>query len=57
MSTDGQKSTGQIPYEPSQCTCRHLVTLHAFNTKGLRAACSSSRCSCRLFVAAGTVSR
>jgi hypothetical protein len=54
---DPGAATGQQPYEPTFCECTHRVTLHAFNTRGMRAACSSSRCACRLFVAAGAVSR
>lgn len=37
----------------ARCTCRHLVSLHAINGKGMRAACSGSQCDCRLFVKAG----
>jgi len=54
---DPGAATGQQPYEPTRCGCKHLVTLHVINGKGQRAACSSSRCACRLFVAAGAVSR
>lgn len=57
MTTDGQKSTGQMPYEPLPCECTHLVTLHKPNTKGQRAACSRSDCDCRRFVAAQEVAR
>lgn len=57
MSSDGQASWGQTPYEPGRCECKHLVTLHAFNTKGQRAACSGSTCDCRRYVAAAAVSR
>ena len=52
MSTDGQESRGDIPYEPGYCGCSHLVTLHVINTKGQRAACSASTCHCRRYVAA-----
>lgn len=55
MTTDGQESRGDMPYEPTRCECGHLVTLHAFNTKGQRAACSASTCDCRRFVAAQAV--
>lgn len=51
MTGDGQASTGQQPYEPGYCECGHRVTFHDFNTKHQRAACSSSTCSCRRFVA------
>lgn len=46
---DPAAATGQMPYEPNYCECAHLVTLHAFNTKGQRAACSASTCDCRRF--------
>jgi hypothetical protein len=55
--SDGQASWGQIPYEPTRCECGELVTLHALNTKGQRAACSSSTCGCKRFVAAEVSSR
>jgi len=48
--TDPSAATGQRPYEPGRCTCTHLDVLHAFNTKGQRAACSTSTCDCRRFV-------
>lgn len=58
---DPGAATGQQPYEPGRCTCEHLVTLHAINGKGQRAACSASTCGCRRYVAAqvatGAVSR
>lgn len=56
-AVDPGAATGQQPYEPTRCTCGDLVTLHAFNGKGMRAACSSSRSACRLFVAAAVSSR
>lgn len=57
MSGDLQAATGQQPYEPTRCECGELVTVHAFNTKGQRAACSSSTCPCKRFVAATEVTR
>lgn len=51
MSTDLQESRGQLPYEPTRCTCGELVTLHAINGKGQRAACTNSNCPCKRFVA------
>lgn len=53
--SDPGAATGQIPYEPTRCTCTHLVTLHAINTKGQRSACTKSgprACGCRVFVKA-----
>jgi hypothetical protein len=55
--SDGQASWGQMPYEPTRCECTHLSLLHAINTKGQRAACSSSACGCKRFVAAEVSSR
>lgn len=55
MSGDLQAATGQQPYEPARCECGELVTVHAFNTKGQRAACSGSTCPCKRFVAATEV--
>lgn len=51
-------ANGSIPVEPTRCTCKHLVSLHAINGKGMRATCSATtarlgRCDCRLFVKAG----
>lgn len=51
---DPGAATGQMPYAPARCECGHLVTLHAFNTARLRAACTVrgvKACGCRLFVA------
>lgn len=53
--SDGQESRGDMPYEPTRCECRHLVTFHAFNTKGQRATCTRTDCACRRFVAAQEV--
>lgn len=41
------------PAPLARCVCKHLVTLHAINGKGQRAACSSGRCDCRIFVLKG----
>lgn len=52
-ATDPGAATGQPIVEPSRCTCSHLVSLHAINTQGFRAACSKGgpdACGCRLFV-------
>jgi hypothetical protein len=49
--SDGQESTGQVPYEPARCVCGELVTIHALNAKGQRTACSNSNCGCKRFVA------
>jgi hypothetical protein len=61
VSTDGQESRGDIPYEPDYCECAHLVTLHVIGGSGRRGACSASTCACLGFVAetrsAGAVSR
>jgi hypothetical protein len=55
VTTDGQESRGDMPYEPTRCGCTHLSPLHVINTKGQRAACSASTCNCRRFVAAQEV--
>lgn len=58
MTTDGQESRGDIPYELDHCECRHLETLHAISeSSGKRTACSASTCDCRRFVAAQEVAR
>lgn len=52
---DPSAATGQMPYEPCRCTCKHPVQLHAFNTKGQRATCTAHEpqaCGCRRYVAA-----
>lgn len=54
---DAGAATGQMPYEPGRCECRHLVTFHAFNGKGQRATCTRTDCECRRFVAAQEVAR
>ena len=54
-AVDVGAANGRIPVEPARCTCRHLVSLHALNGKGMRAACSKrgpNPCPCRLFVKA-----
>jgi hypothetical protein len=53
MTHDQGAATGQTPYPIGRCQCGELVTVHAINTKGQRAACSSSNCDCRRYVAAG----
>lgn len=52
MTTDGQESRGQQPYEPRRCECAHPVNLHVINAKGQRAACSASTCDCRRYIPA-----
>jgi hypothetical protein len=34
---------------PPRCLCSHLLMLHKINTKGERAACSSSACGCKTY--------
>jgi hypothetical protein len=53
---DPGAATGQVPYEPTRCTCQQpqvcigLSTLHKPNpTTGVRGACSNSNCDCRRF--------
>lgn len=56
MTTDGQESRGDMPYEPTRCECGELETLHPRSeTTRERMACSSSNCDCRRFVAAQEV--
>lgn len=48
---DPGAATGQMPYPPRRCECGDLDAVHAFDSNGVRAACSSSLCGCRRFVA------
>lgn len=55
-AVDVGAANGSVPVEPTRCTCRHLVSLHVVNARGMRAACSKrgpNPCDCRLFVKAG----
>lgn len=58
--TDPGAATRRQPYLPSRCTCTHLATLHAFNSKGMRAGCTKRGlcpCDCKVFVTAEAVPR
>lgn len=43
------------PVVAARCTCRHLVTRHRVNSRGMRSVCTACG-DCRLFVAAKAVS-
>jgi hypothetical protein len=55
VSRDQGAATGQMPYDPTRCTCTHLSTLHTLPEPGRRGPCSASTCGCRRFEEAAAV--
>ncbi len=52
MSADDLAKIPSFGVEDPQCTCGHLMTVHAIGTRGsikVRTACSASTCQCRIY--------